>query len=134
MGYGTFDENEQTAVRNRRVVDLEFTGSGGAVSGVKSKGFFAVTYVSTGIYRLTLLQSGSASAALKGMHLKALTITPIKPASPTDGGWTNILSTNTLNTLGIIEITTLSNIAAAAAADYLGILKVTVEFSTEAPV
>lgn len=132
MGWGTFDEGEQSSVRNRKVVDLEFTGAAGAVSGVKSKGFFGVTYVSAGLYRLTLLQAGSTTAAMKGMHLKSLNITPIKPAAAGDGGWTNILSTNTLNTAGIIEITTLSNIAAAAAADYLGLLKVTVEFSPEA--
>lgn len=131
-GWGTLDAFEQSSTRMRKVVDLEFTGSAGAVAGVKGKGFFAVTYVGAGLYRLTLLQGQSSSAALKGMHLKALTFTPIKPAAAGDGGWTNIMTLNTLNTLGVIEFNTLSNIAAAAPADYLGLMKVTVEFSSEA--
>lgn len=130
MGWGVFQTTAQFAYRDRKTIDVEFTGANGSISLVKSKGFVSVAYVSEGLYRLTVLKADGT--ALKGMHLRSLTFTPILPALAADGGWINIMTLNTLNTLGIIEFSTLSSAAPNVVADVIGVFKLTLVITSEA--
>ena len=76
------------------------------------------------------LLANDGTTALHGFHIKALNLVPIAPAS-TDGlsgPWE--ITTDTMNSAGVVRVTTRNQ--AFAAADVIGVCKVDLEISPEA--
>jgi hypothetical protein len=107
----------------------EFTGANGSVGSIKFKGLATVTYVGEGVYDIKLLANDGTSA-LKGFHIKSVALVPVAPAT-TDGlsgPWA--ITTDTMNSAGVVRVTTKNE--AFAAADIIGVCKVAIELSPEA--
>lgn len=115
---------------NTAFVRGEFTGAVGSISLVKFKGLMSATWNSTGLVTFTLLANDGVSA-LKGLHIKNLQIVPLTPTGATVGGWTWSLAANNMGTAGTFQIQFQQQ--SWAAADVVGIVKVAVELSSEAP-
>jgi hypothetical protein len=106
-----------------------YTGVNNAAGTGLFKGLVVMARTGEGVYTITLLAADGVTA-LKGFHLKNLTLIPVAPAS-TDGlsgPWE--ITTDAINASGVITITTRNQ--AFAAADIIGLVKVALQISPEA--
>lgn len=112
----------------RRIYSGEFTGAGGAVSGIKFKGEVSVTYISAGLYEFQCLENGVAARPGTVSRLAYVNIDVVGLSGATNGGWTKIpIQTDNMNASG--KFRAQLNQQSFAAADGIGTIKV--EFAIE---
>jgi hypothetical protein len=111
-------------------VEGEFTGvNGGVGTTTKFNGNFTLTYVGEGVYDLKAVQQ-DGSTALKGFYLKSFSLIAVAPAAADGGSGVTEITTDTLQSAGVVRFTTRN--LAGTAADVIGRVLIRMAISPEA--